>query len=81
MHSPRAQADKRAYQQAVKHIVESQPNVALRQETVEDLLTRERPATERRSRLQDRVCGVRVRGDAVYLRRPSFSPPARFCRP
>ena len=45
MHSPRAQADKRAYQQAVKHIVELQPNVALRQDTVEDLLTTERPAT------------------------------------
>ncbi len=64
MHSPRAQADKRAYQQAVKHIVEVQPNVALRQETVEDLLTEERRADGDGPAV--RVRGVRVRGDAVY---------------
>ncbi|MHB8953896.1 MAG: tRNA uridine-5-carboxymethylaminomethyl(34) synthesis enzyme MnmG [Pirellulaceae bacterium] len=65
MHSPRAQADKRAYQQAVKEMVEWQPNVALRQETVDDLLTAERPAGDQGPAL--RVCGVRVRSDAVYL--------------
>jgi tRNA uridine 5-carboxymethylaminomethyl modification enzyme len=65
MHSPRAQADKRAYQQAVKNIVEQQPNVALRQDTVEDILTTERPAGD--GRPAHRVCGVRVRSDAVYL--------------
>ncbi|MBM3998179.1 MAG: tRNA uridine-5-carboxymethylaminomethyl(34) synthesis enzyme MnmG [Planctomycetes bacterium] len=60
MHGPRAQADKRAYQQEVKRVVESQPGLALRQETVEDLLTESRRG-ERRAR------GVRVRGDAEYL--------------
>ena len=39
MHGPRAQADKRAYQQEIKRIVEEQPGLALRQETVEDLMT------------------------------------------
>src|SRR3954466_13765720 len=39
MHSPRAQADKKAYQFEVKRIVEEQPNLDLRQEVVEDLLT------------------------------------------
>ena len=39
MHSPRAQADKKAYQFEVKRLVEEQPNIALRQETVEDLIT------------------------------------------
>src|SRR2546429_4962827 len=34
MHSPRAQADKKAYQQEMKRIVESQPNLVLRQEVV-----------------------------------------------
>src|SRR4051794_4932563 len=29
MHSPRAQADKKAYQQEVKRVVEEQPNLAL----------------------------------------------------
>jgi tRNA uridine 5-carboxymethylaminomethyl modification enzyme len=38
MHSPRAQADKRAYQRQMKWIVESQDNLTLRQEIVEDLL-------------------------------------------
>src|SRR5947209_207496 len=38
MHSPRAQADKKAYQQEVKRIVEEQPNLTLRQEVVEDIL-------------------------------------------
>src|SRR5215210_8719255 len=39
MHSPRAQADKKAYQAEIKRLVESAPNVTLRQEVVEDLLT------------------------------------------
>src|SRR6185295_9850613 len=55
MHSPRAQADKKAYQQEMKRIVESQPNLVLRQEVVEDLIVDE-----------SRITGVRVRGDAVY---------------
>src|SRR3569832_135907 len=38
MHSPRAQADKKAYQFEVKRLVEEQPNLSLRQEIVEDLL-------------------------------------------
>jgi tRNA uridine 5-carboxymethylaminomethyl modification enzyme len=37
MHSPRAQADKKAYQFEVKRLVEEQPNLSLRQETVEDV--------------------------------------------
>jgi len=41
MHSPRAQADKKAYQFEVKRLVEEEPNVALRQEVVEDLLVEE----------------------------------------
>src|SRR6188474_83275 len=39
MHSPRAQADKKAYQFEVKRLVEEQPNITLRQEVVENLLT------------------------------------------
>src|SRR3954469_10531573 len=41
MHSPRAQADKKAYQAEVKRLVEEAPNLTLRQEVVEDLLTEE----------------------------------------
>jgi tRNA uridine 5-carboxymethylaminomethyl modification enzyme len=38
MHGPRAQADKRSYQVAVRLFCEEQPGLTLRQETVEDLL-------------------------------------------
>src|SRR5437764_3416031 len=37
MHSPRAQADKKVYQFTMKHRVEAQPNLTLRQELVEAL--------------------------------------------
>src|SRR5438270_1912816 len=37
MHSPRAQADKKLYQQTMKHRVEAQPNLTLRPELVEAL--------------------------------------------
>src|SRR6185312_5825002 len=39
MHSPRAQADKKAYQAEIKRLVEEAQNLTLRQEVVEDLLT------------------------------------------
>src|SRR6187431_101356 len=38
MHSPRAQADKKAYQAEIKRLVEEQPNLTLRQEVVEDII-------------------------------------------
>ncbi len=62
MHSPRAQADKKLYQQEIKRLIESQPNLALRQEVVEDLVTETiggRP----------HITGVAVRGGAVYRAR------------
>ncbi|HUT13840.1 MAG TPA: tRNA uridine-5-carboxymethylaminomethyl(34) synthesis enzyme MnmG [Thermoguttaceae bacterium] len=62
MHGPRAQADKRAYQQEVKRLVEEQPGLALRQETVEELLVEDAAGSPR-------VVGVRVSGDAVYRAR------------
>src|SRR5438876_1248057 len=38
MHSPRAQADKKFYQFTMKHRVEAQPNLTLRQEIIEGIL-------------------------------------------
>src|ERR1700739_1231789 len=38
MHSPRAQADKKLYQFTMKHRVEAQPGLTLRQEIVEGLV-------------------------------------------
>src|SRR5438046_8660721 len=65
MHSPRAQADKKLYQLTMKHRVEAQPNITLRQEIVEALLLEELPGkTPAR-----RVLGVKARGDTLYRAR------------
>lgn len=63
MHSPRAQADKKAYQFEVKRIVEETPGLSLRQEVVEDLIV-EGEGTD-----EPRIAGVRVRGDVEYRAR------------
>ena len=55
MHSPRAQADKKAYQFYMKLKVEEQQNLTLRQEMVEGLVVED-----------GTLIGVRVRGDALY---------------
>src|SRR5712671_5799011 len=43
MHSPRAQCDKKLYQFTMKHVVEAQPNLTLRQELVEEVLLEDNP--------------------------------------
>jgi tRNA uridine 5-carboxymethylaminomethyl modification enzyme len=60
MHSPRAQADKKAYQFDIKRQIEETPNIDLRQELVEDLVTEECNG-------KTAIRGVRVRGEAIYL--------------
>jgi tRNA uridine 5-carboxymethylaminomethyl modification enzyme len=55
MHSPRAQADKKAYQFEMKRRVEDQANLTLRQEMVEAILID-----------SHRVIGVKARGDTTY---------------
>ncbi len=79
MHSPRAQADKKLYQFTMKHRVEAQENLTLRQEIVESILIDSKPRGESSSpaglppRLEDSprglsgvVQGVHVRGDTLY---------------
>src|SRR5438309_7049028 len=74
MHSPRAQADKKLYQFTLKHRVEAQPNLTLRQEMIEGLLLeasreRERPeegSGRSRSRVAGRITGVLAAGGTVY---------------
>src|SRR5438874_8408120 len=56
MHSPRAQADKKQYQLRMKYVVESQPNLTLRQEIVEAIHIADEPAGARS------VYGVQARG-------------------
>ncbi|MBX3451129.1 MAG: tRNA uridine-5-carboxymethylaminomethyl(34) synthesis enzyme MnmG [Planctomycetaceae bacterium] len=60
MHSPRAQADKKAYQFLMKRRIEDQENLTLRQEVVEGLLVEDGPSGGRR------MAGVAVRGGASY---------------
>jgi tRNA uridine 5-carboxymethylaminomethyl modification enzyme len=55
MHSPRAQADKKAYQFEVKRLVEERENLTLRQEIVENILIE-----------NGRVTAITTRGGAVY---------------
>ena len=62
MHSPRAQADKRAYQQRIKRILEEQTELHLRQEVVEDLLIESTGEGVR-------TVGVVARGDVIYRAR------------
>jgi tRNA uridine 5-carboxymethylaminomethyl modification enzyme len=85
MHSPRAQADKKAYQAEIKRLVEESPNLSLRQEVVEDLVVENDEARttndesgsaphssvgmRHSSFTTNRIVGVRVRGDAVYRAR------------
>src|SRR5207244_4247009 len=71
MHSPRAQADKKLYQFTMKHIVEAQPNLTLRQEIVEAILIEKVADSLRESnalaeRVLHQVVGVQARGDTIY---------------
>lgn len=70
MWSPRAQADKKAYQFLMKLRVEEQENLTLRQEMVEGLIVDGRPVPDGvpQPAPEDcpRIVGVRVRGGAEY---------------
>ena len=68
MHSPRAQADKKAYQFEMKRRIEDQSGLTLRQETVEELIVDPvANSTESPDGSQQwRIGGVRVRGGAEY---------------
>jgi tRNA uridine 5-carboxymethylaminomethyl modification enzyme len=59
MHGPRAQADKKAYQAEIKRLCEEQPNLSLRQETVDDLVTAGQGTSLR-------IAGIRVADGTVY---------------
>ncbi len=63
MHSPRAQADKKAYQFQMKRVVEETLGLSLRQEVVEGLEVVEGPTSALGPRP---LLSVRVRGGALY---------------
>ena len=85
MHSPRAQADKKAYQFLMKRRVEEQEGLTLRQEVVEELDVAPfisssphpliasdeemRRSGDEEKTSRQRITGVRVRGGAVYRAR------------
>ena len=60
MHSPRAQADKKAYQNWVKCEIENQSNLELRQEIVEDLLVEEVGGKKK-------IRGISAKGNVEYI--------------
>jgi tRNA uridine 5-carboxymethylaminomethyl modification enzyme len=65
MHSPRAQADKKLYQFTMKHRIEAQNDLTLRQETAEALVLEKSDSEGERYR----VVGVLARGDTLYRSR------------
>lgn len=73
MWSPRAQADKKAYQFLLKLVVEQQENLTLAQEMVEELVIEGDPVavdiTDPPLEIRPRITGVKVRGGAVYSAR------------
>jgi tRNA uridine 5-carboxymethylaminomethyl modification enzyme len=73
MHSPRAQADKKLYQFTMKHRVEAQAGLTLRQEIVEGVVLEkvQSPKSRVQSKEEEagaiqRVVGIRVCGGALY---------------
>src|SRR3954454_17074050 len=73
MHSPRAQADKKLYQFTMKHRVEAQPHLTLRQEIVEGLVIERTPQGQR-------VTGVQARGDTLYRAAAVVLTPGTFLK-
>ena len=67
--APRAQADKKAYQFRMKHVVESQPNLDLKQGLIEDLLVDE-----------GRIRGILTRSRTVFLGRTVILTTGTFLR-
>src|SRR5713226_7182665 len=67
MHSPRAQADKKLYQFTMKHRVEAQAQLTLRQEIVEALVF-ERAKSDNKA-ANRRIVGVMARGATLYRAR------------
>ncbi len=67
MHSPRAQADKKLYQFTMKHWIERQPNLTVRQELVEAIVFEDiAPVAPQPADPSKRVKGVVARGDTLY---------------
>jgi tRNA uridine 5-carboxymethylaminomethyl modification enzyme len=66
MHSPRAQADKKLYQLSMKHRVEAQEYLTLRQEIVERILLGDKPRGNEGRAAAQRVLGVLARGNTLY---------------
>src|SRR5947209_8662300 len=69
MHSPRAQADKKLYQFTMKHRVEAQPGLTLRQELVEGVLAEDLSGAGGTRGAPRRVVGVQARGGTLYRAR------------
>src|SRR5262249_30050568 len=73
----RAQADKKLYQFTMKHRVEAQPGLTLRQESVDALVLEATPHSSTASR---RVLGVVARGDTLYRSRAVVLTPGTFLK-
>src|SRR6266849_5586935 len=68
MHSPRAQADKKLYQFTMKHRIEAQEGLTLRQEIVEAILLAKAEGAKGRGGegANSRVTGAQTKGGTLY---------------
>src|SRR5262245_35210702 len=74
MHSPRAQADKKAYQFEMKRRIEAQPNLTLRQEIIEGILFEATMNGERRTENREVSSpDASILGSLFSCHRPAFS--------
>ncbi|HQR42253.1 MAG TPA: FAD-dependent oxidoreductase, partial [Gemmatales bacterium] len=66
MHGPRAQCDKKLYQFSMKEVIENQPNLTLRQEIVEQIVTEAPRAGSDSEGIHAAVSAVLCKGDTLY---------------
>ncbi|MDR0392501.1 MAG: tRNA uridine-5-carboxymethylaminomethyl(34) synthesis enzyme MnmG [Planctomycetaceae bacterium] len=67
MQGPRAQADKKEYQNEIKHIIENQPNLKLRQDRIAALISEPIPNSANKPTPQHRVIGIQTDdGKIIY---------------
>jgi tRNA uridine 5-carboxymethylaminomethyl modification enzyme len=81
--SPRAQCDKQAYRLKMREVLESQPNLKIKQAEVADLILEESPVVGRRSSAHSSICDSEEQSDEECAfandQQPRTNDPSRIC--
>jgi len=82
--SPRAQCDKQAYRLKMREVLESQPNLKIKQAEVADLILEASAVVGRRSSANPSICDSEERSDEESAfandQQPRTNEPSRICR-